>query len=333
MNRLDVDARRRIVEMARLAPSAHNTQPARWRFEGDGSILLLGDVARRLPCADPTDRDFALSCGAAVEGTVLALGALGIGIAAVEELQGADAAPALLPMARLIAHGATTTDPLARWIDVRHTWRGGFADAGHEATQALDRWASTSDDTHLVTVPHERAWLADLADRATVAFLRDREWRKELCTWMRLSRRHPLYERDGMNREALHMGALEAAGAHAVLGGAFPWLDRLGLATALVGERARSVTASAIVLLHRPAGESPLQSGRVLYRRWLELTSLGFAAWPMSAAIDDPSAAAEITSRLPIPAERRLLAALRVGKSAGTAPARVRLPVEALTAA
>jgi len=329
--KIDRRMQERIVAAARLAPSAHNTQPVRWRFERDGSIVLLGDATRRLPCADPHDRDFALSCGAALEATVLALGTLGLGVGSVETVT-TDGASALSPMARLVPHGDTVVDPLARWMDARSTWRGGFVAVADEQARSLQAWASAQADVHLATEPHDRAWLAELNDRATVGFLRDAGWRAELCEWMRLSARHPAYARDGMNREALQMGALDAAGARWVLGRAFGWLDRAGLATALVGERARSMTASAIVLLHRPVDESPLVSGRVLYRHWLALTSLGFAAWPMSAVVDDPECAGRIVSRFGVPPERRLLAALRVGRAAGVAT-RVRLPVGELIAA
>lgn len=332
MTALDWDLQRRIVAIGRLAPSAHNTQPARWRFDADGSIVLLGDTSRRLPCADPHDRDFALSCGAALEATALALGAQGVGLVAIESCEtGQDA---LRPMARLVTGGMASHDPLAHWVQARHTWRGGFARASHERTQSLHAWAmSRDDDVRIASESSDRAWLAGLNDRATVGFLRDAQWRAELRAWMRFSTRHPHYRRDGMNRQALALGAVEAAGARWVLGDAFGWLDRMGVADALVGERARSMTAAAIIVVHRPADEPALASGRVLYRRWLELTSLGFAAWPMSAAVDDPAGAAEITARMAIPAGRRLLAALRVGPASAVAPSHVRLPVDELIAA
>ena len=43
-----------LVAEANLAPSVHNTQPARWRFLPGGRMLLLEDVRRRIPFADPT---------------------------------------------------------------------------------------------------------------------------------------------------------------------------------------------------------------------------------------------------------------------------------------
>lgn len=332
MTPFDRDVQERLVGAARLAPSAHNTQPVRWRFRPDRSIELLADTSRRLPCADPRDRDLALSCGTALEGTVMALASLGVGVVSIEECA-SDGSAALRPVARLMPGGSAPKDPLAHWVGERHTWRGGFGQASREQMRSLQAWAATADDVHLVMAPADREWLAELNDDVTAGLLRDPQWRRELCDWMRLSRSHPQYGRDGMNRDALGMNALEAVGAGWVLGRAFPWLDRVALAAPLAAERARSLSASAIVLLHRPVEETPLQSGRVFYRRWLELTSLGFSAWPMSAAVDDPAGAARIAAGFGVRDDRRLLAAWRVGTTKGIVPARVRLPVNELIVA
>jgi len=55
------------LEAARLAPSAHNTQP--WRFVAlpDGRTHVRWDPGRTLPVSDPTARDLYLALGAAVE--------------------------------------------------------------------------------------------------------------------------------------------------------------------------------------------------------------------------------------------------------------------------
>ncbi|KRB80035.1 hypothetical protein ASE01_00550 [Nocardioides sp. Root190] len=56
---------RRLVQFACLAPSVHNTQPWRWRY--DGLVLtLLADEDRRLTSSDPSGRNLTISCGAAL---------------------------------------------------------------------------------------------------------------------------------------------------------------------------------------------------------------------------------------------------------------------------
>ena len=316
------EEQRRIVALASLAPSTHNTQPARWRFTDDGAIEVRADPTRRLPRADPHDHDLLLACGAAVEGTVLALSVQGIAADVRENVPGC--------IARIVPVGASSPDPLAHCVANRHTWRGGFVPASKQQTHALRAWAGVSDDVILATGQDDCRLLARCNDDATLFFLRDASWRAEHAQWLRLSPRHPGWARDGVNRAALHLPPVAALGAQWALGAAFPWLDRLGIAGLLLAERRRSAGATAIVCLQRPVGESQILSGRLFYRRWLELTGLGFAVWPMSALVDDPAGAAALAARFAIPSDRRLLAAWRVGVANGPAPRRARLPVEAL---
>ena len=66
--------RRALVTEAKLAPSVHNVQPARWRFEGDDALILFEDTTVRLPVGDPRGNDAGISLGAAAEGLRLAAG-------------------------------------------------------------------------------------------------------------------------------------------------------------------------------------------------------------------------------------------------------------------
>jgi hypothetical protein len=66
----------RIVELACLAPSVHNTQPWRWCARGR-TIELQRDAQRMLPVADPRGRNLAISCGAALHHAQVAARALG----------------------------------------------------------------------------------------------------------------------------------------------------------------------------------------------------------------------------------------------------------------
>jgi hypothetical protein len=54
-----------IPEMACRAPSVHNSQPWRWRADGD-RLDLFADYRRQLVYADPARRDLQVSCGAAL---------------------------------------------------------------------------------------------------------------------------------------------------------------------------------------------------------------------------------------------------------------------------
>ncbi|GAB1510369.1 Acg family FMN-binding oxidoreductase [Actinophytocola sp. KF-1] len=67
---------RTAIALAVRAPSAHNTQPWRWRID-DGSVHLFADWARHVPAGDPGGRDLLISCGAALHHFRVAAAALG----------------------------------------------------------------------------------------------------------------------------------------------------------------------------------------------------------------------------------------------------------------
>lgn len=67
---------RDIVDLARLAPSVHNTQPWRWKAIGN-ALELYADPRRRLAAADTRGRNLAISCGAALHHAQVAARALG----------------------------------------------------------------------------------------------------------------------------------------------------------------------------------------------------------------------------------------------------------------
>ncbi len=66
--------------------------------------------------------------------------------------------------------------------------------------------------------------------------------------------------------------------------------DRAGLAPMLFSEYAKTRTASAIALFHRPVGEDAFMSGRAFYRAWLSMERAGFKDVPMSVLADWPVA-------------------------------------------
>jgi len=74
--RLPDQMARRLVELACLAPSVHNTQPWSWSVEDD-HVCLLADFRRMLPVEDPDGRSLVISCGAALQHLQYAARALG----------------------------------------------------------------------------------------------------------------------------------------------------------------------------------------------------------------------------------------------------------------
>jgi ribosomal protein S18 acetylase RimI-like enzyme len=329
MKRVDAAMLTVLAAEANLAPSVHNTQPARWALDEEGRVLLAADLSRHLSVGDPTSRDMGLSCGAALEGMAMALAARRIGVA-IDDLWTHNLLawrPGYRLVARLELTGEDAVPPaLCEWTARRFTWRARFSPTSPEQIKRLEHWAAQAVDVRLVCGREDLAFVASLNDRASLAIMRGRAFRDELVRWMRLSPRHPAYSTDGLNLAALQMGRLEGALAgHVLASPLFDIADRLGLGQALVAESEKTMTAAACLLFHRPENESPIVSGQAFYRFWLSFTRLGFAGWPMAVLADLPSAAQALRERFPLPPGHRLINVLRVGPAPSTVP-KYRLP-------
>jgi nitroreductase len=324
---LSVGLLRTLVAEARLAPSVHNVQPSRWRRAGD-RLLLLGDPSRAIPVADPAGRDWRLSHGAHLEGLALALAARGLRFAEITLQAAAPAPGGLVPIAECAV--ATTTMSPAEPVATRMSWRGSFKPVDAETQADLARLAAR-DDCTLVTDRNAIAEIARLADRAALYFLRDGSHRAELLKWLRLSRAHRRYARDGLNAEAMQLSSFDAWGAGLVLGPLFRPLDSIGLAAPLVRDTAKTSSAAAIVLFHRPAGEDAFESGRAFYRAWLAMERHRLKGCPMSVLADWDQSRETLAQRYAVPRDRHIVSVFRIGRPDGTPrAARARLPVDEL---
>lgn len=312
-------------EVAR-APSVHNVQPARWRFEADGGVSLFRALDRALPVADPGRRDVAMSLGAAFEGMAIALSRMGLRLGAPVAEHDASADGCAPEVRARITHGGEL-DPLAPYVGQRRSHRGRFAPArpGDRATLT----ALAAEDAHVVITTDEIRAIAPLHDAATWTFESRAAYHAELWSWLRLSRSDPRYGRDGLNAECLALSPLERNAARLLLRPAsFALLSRLGVARKLITESPQVRSASAVVLFTPRATDAPFEVGRRFYRLWLTITAAGMCAVPMSASADDPGVRGILAACHGVPADRRLTNVLRVGR----APARgvaesPRLPV------
>lgn len=318
MTSLDASLFRELVAEANLAPSVHNVQPVRFRLAASDRIDLILDPVRTLPVADPAGRDVRLSAGAIAEGLVMALAERGLGASL-------DFATGVLPS--IMIQGSSEPDPLNAFVTTRSSWRGGYREMTSEAAAFLSAYASED-----IAIVGDVGRLSQESDAAALHFLRDREHRRELLRWMRLDRSHPDYGRDGLSADAMRMGRIEAAAAGVVLGSAFDWLDRLGLAR-LAAKDSHSASCAAFVLFHRPSDEDAFDSGRAFYRRWLELTAGGLALCPVSVLVDLPETNAALSRRYGIPHGSRLVSVWKIGLPDGTPTAKERLPVDELIVA
>lgn len=325
------DEQREVVREAARAPSAHNVQPARWRFDGD-HVTLLEDVSRRLIAADPTLHDANASLGAAFEGMRIALSRRGRSLGE-PEMMGDDLPPirGLRPvLSARVARGGSL-DPLALWVDKRRAWRGVFTPIDESQRTAFASLQGARDDITVASDAHDIAEAARLNDVCSWEFLSQPRYQAELYEWMRLTPEDPNWDRDGLNADCLAMTVPERVAARAMFApAAFAVLKALGVARLMLAEAPRARSAAAIIVFHRPATESAFAVGRAFYRLWLEITSLDLVVCPMSSISDSRSGSATVRSRWNVPAGRRVVNVLRVGHPLDTPALSARLPVDEL---
>jgi hypothetical protein len=174
-----------VVELARLAPSVHNTQP--WLFHAAGDVLTLsGDSARKLAVLDPDARQQTISCGAALYLARLALRVQGFD-SIVESPSGLGDEDALA-LIRAVPGSQVTGEELAleHAARRRHTQRGIFESGPlPEATVAAMRDVAQKQGAwvKLLSTSDEQVPLAVLLARAEAAEIDDAGYREELETW------------------------------------------------------------------------------------------------------------------------------------------------------
>jgi hypothetical protein len=114
-----------LIAIAARAPSVHNTQPWRFRVDGD-AVELYADQHRKLR-TDQGGREMLISCGAALFG--LCLAARSLGYRPVVQVLPDPASLRLLARVRLSAGEPMTAQEseLLEAIPHRHTHRGEFA--------------------------------------------------------------------------------------------------------------------------------------------------------------------------------------------------------------
>ena len=317
-----------LAEVSR-APSVHNIQPARWRFDDEG-VTLLHDRSRSLPAADPTGRDVEASLGASFEGMCLALSRFGLGLTEPCHIVD-DGASRFRSVCTARFVGGTSLDPLAEQVPRRRSWRGAFTPVDAFELVSLEAAVNARDDARLLIGDDHIARVAKLNDDCSWEFMRDRSYQAELHEWMRLSPADPRWCIDGLNAECLAMSVVERRAASLLFRpSVFGLLKTIGVARALVAAAVRVRSAAAAIVFHRPDGEPPFESGRAFYRLWLEVTAAGLVACPMSSIADSVSGSAELRARCRIPDGRRVVNVLRVGKAPSMPPKSPRLSVSEL---
>lgn len=304
----------RAAGRAALAPSVHNTQP--WRFVVTRDALeIRSDLRRRLKVLDPRARQLTISCGCAVFNARAAIAAAGFEpiVARFPD----PSSPDLL--ARISLGEARDWVPIGALdaaIDERRTNRRAFADEPVPDEVIHDLvGAARSEGSYLIpiTSPEHRGAVAELSRLADRIQASDHAYLAELREWT---------TDDPRRGDGVQVASVPYAGPLSDAHDAVPIrpfdVRGMGWLPASSGSDANQC----LLLLAAVADdtESWLRTGEALERIWLDLTRLGYAASPLTQAVEVAQTHERLRTALQLALQPEIL--LRVGR----APHAVRTP-------
>lgn len=265
-----MDRREWLIALARWAPSAHNTQP--WRFRvGPDRIDVLADLGRWCPVADPGQRELHLSLGCALE--TLLIGAERIGLEHRVELFPRPGRPELVATVRLRADGMPSPHRpafLFDQVEVRRTHHGLYdgRPVGEDALAALETCV-VEEGVRLwfARDAESREAITPLVERADLVAFADPRFREELAD---------LIGRGAFGTPPAVRGLARLAVRHIDVG------ERTARRNA---RRMRSAGALGMVVTLTDDPATQVVAGQVIQRVWLMASHLGLAVQPMSGPL------------------------------------------------
>lgn len=278
-----------IVRAASRAPSHHNAQP--WLFRvGAADVEVWADFRRRMPVADPDDRQLFIGVGAAVYGVGLALGHLGL--RTVVRLGRDPARPELAAV--VAAVGRQEVDPdrerLYAQIDRRRSVRTSFTeDPLPVPLQVMLAEQARHEGARLRWVVRERPLrsLAALIRAAELAEQSRSDFRVELDRWVGRGA-----TADGAGIPLVNVGTALATGPL----GEFPLRDFDGDRGALTLPVAPAEAHPGIAVLCTLDDRRSdwLRAGQALHRMLLSASAAGIAASFLNQPLEIPELRAQV---------------------------------------
>ena len=321
------------LEAARLAPSAHNTQP--WRFRKENGLVRIGwDPHRELPAGDPRSRYLLTGLGAATES--MALGAAQVGLSA-------EVSFALSPSAREVATldfspglGSSTDLALAKAIPRRQTTRLPFYNDPIPigvVDELMHEGEINGCSLAVITGRSKVRRLARNLVEGTRRNFEELKVYKEFFGWLRLNHNDPRYQQDGLTLESLSLGFPSSMIA--------PWIlpptslavlkaVRLHFLLARTqGRLADQSPAICLLVAKSHTLHDLFLGGRTMLRVWLAATNLGLRVHPITAMMDHDETRIDLADLFGISQDSSMVVCFRVGFGP-ISPRSPRLPVKEL---
>ena len=327
------------VAKAACAPSAYNTQPVRWHFGKDGSIILFEDRRRLFPIADPDEWQHRTAIGAAFEGLRLAASEDGYQLLPpsfdvmslpIDWPSSNDLLPlAITSLRKLDSHSdamtygassqASRKDPLSQYVRRRHAYTGAFKPLTTRLNDQLVQWVSCQPSLTAVSELSDKEAIAHQQDECTLELLNNPLYYQELHEW-RLKTQNYFQKRSRFNKEVKSTGLdspiLSAVPMQKKMHNfsTFRLLNRIGLGKWFLSDYPATLSASHIILLSVDRQLSDFYIGRLTYRIWLEMTAMGIAVCPMQTLMESSKGRHFLNNQY-ASADQAIVMAFRVGQA------------------
>jgi nitroreductase len=255
-----------VVRYATLAANSHNTQPWRFKLEGQ-AIEIRPDFKRRTPAVDPDDHHLYVSLGCAAANLALAAAATGRPGQASLTSDGDGIRYDYLT-------GAPKADPLADAIPRRQSTRAEYDGRAASAADLaeLERMAAMPGvSLTLVTDRARMNQVRDLVLAGNEDQMNDPAFMRELKQWIRFNPRSAMTSGDGLFSAASGSPVLPTGLGRIAL-------DRLFSVAGEDRKYARQIDSSAGVAIffgERPDHDHWIRVGQACQRFALAATSLG----------------------------------------------------------
>jgi len=310
----------KIMDLARLSPSSHNTQP--WKVSlTEGKAVIGYEPSRRLSVGDPEKRELFLSLGCFIETAVQA--ARNYGYQTVVEYIGSE----YEGVARVAFTKRGSADKgLEHLIRLRRSDRRKFSkkDIPPAEVKKLAGLACGEAKIHLFTENEPIKFLSEMTYDATLTAMKRGDFREELSGWVR---NNWTRRADGMPAYVQGIPGPVSLVAKSMI------KKNPKVAAGQAKKDAKGVLNCSAIALISAGKDNPrawLDAGRLMQRLWLESARLGISAAAYSAAVVDKNTANQIKKQFGLKAEP--VALLRLGYGRNTPKASPRRPLDDILA-
>ncbi|MGL4368200.1 MAG: Acg family FMN-binding oxidoreductase [Spirochaetota bacterium] len=316
---------RRILDLAVLAPSGHNTQPWTVRLLSSEKMIIGTDKTRQLPKVDPQNRECILSIGAFIENLTIAAGIYGYAVS-IKVTAGSPFDEEITEII-LTKDKKKGSDP--SHIISRRTVRKGYL--SKEISGGDFRYISqNSPESIFLASPSssQGKYLADATIEANILQAQRNDAQEELSRWIRFSNADARRFRNGLTTESMEIQGMagffvrQFFNAQTVRGESFrkQTVD-------LVRQQVASCGGWILITSRDSSVSSLIDTGRQFQRMFLRIRDKSIAIHPMTQILEEKPFCAQAAKDLGI--QGNLQFVLRTGYlQSYPDPVSIRMPVD-----